>query len=115
VAAESFINFGWLGPILIMIPLGIFFDYFQHTFLARDSGWVLNAVGIALIPSFLSMEHQLTQYLGGIVQCVAMILLVLWPVLRVRARQGESAPLSDVAPRVAGGLRMPVAMPRRFL
>lgn len=113
--AESFINFGWWGPFLIMIPLGIFFDYFQHAFLARDSGWVLNAVAIALIPSFLGLEAQLAQYLAGIVQCIAVFLLVLWPVLRVRLREGKSALQPETAQRVAGGLRTPWPAPRRFL
>ncbi len=113
--AESFINFGWWGPFLIMIPLGIFFDYFEHAFLAHDSGWVLNAVAIALIPNFLAVESQLAQYLAGILQCVAVVLLVLWPVLRLRLREGKSALQPETAQPVAGGLRMPWPAPRRFL
>lgn len=113
--AESFINFGWWGPFLIMIPLGIFFDYFQHAFLARDSGWVFNAVGIALIPNFLAIESQLAQYLAGILQCVVVLLLVLWPVLRVCLREGKSASQPETSQRFAGGLGMPLPVPRRFL
>ena len=112
-AAESFINFGWLGPFLIMIPLGIFFDYFQHAFLARDSGWVFNAIGIALLPNFLAVESQLAQYLAGILQCVVVVLLVLWPLLHVRLREGKSVPRQDATQCVAG--LMPVPAPRRFL
>jgi hypothetical protein len=113
--AESFINFGWWGPFLIMIPLGIFFDYFQHAFLARDSGWVMNAIGIALIPNYLRLEAQLAQYLGGFIQCIAVALLVLWPVLCVRIREGKGAPRPETAPRITGGLRTPWPAPRRFL
>lgn len=113
--AESFINFGWWGPFLVMIPLGIFFDYFQHAFLARDSGWVLNAIGIALIPSFLALESQLAQYLAGILQCVVVALLVLLPVLHVQFRGGKSCAQPAPAELVTGGLRMPLAVPRRFL
>jgi len=111
--AESFINFGWWGPFLVMIPLGIFLDYFQHTFLARDSGWVLNAVGIALIPSFLAVESQLAQYIAGIMQCIGVALLVLWPVLHVQRRDGQSTrPLrSEFVP---SGLGMPSLAPKRF-
>ncbi|HYY70686.1 MAG TPA: hypothetical protein VE734_13235 [Terriglobales bacterium] len=112
--AESFINFGWWGPLLVMIPLGIFFDYLQHAFLARDSGWVLNAIGIALIPTFLTVESQLAQYLAGILQCIAVVLLVLWPVLHTRLREGKNAPQLDDFERVAR-LRMPLMEPRRFL
>ncbi len=113
--AESFINFGWWGPFLVMIPLGIFLDYFQHTFLARDSGWILNAIGIALVPSFLPIEAQLAQYVAGILQCVAVALVVLWPVLHVRLRGAASSPRPARAEPVTGGLRMPSLAPRRFL
>jgi hypothetical protein len=113
--AESFINFGWWGPFLIMIPVGVFFDYFQHTFLARDSGSVLNAIGIALLPSFLAVESQLAQYLAGIAQSIVVVLFVLWPVLHLRRREGKDVPQAACTPRIASGLRMPLALPRRFL
>jgi len=113
--AESFINFGWWGPFLIMIPLGIFFDYFQNVFLARDSGWVLNATGIALIPPFLALESQLAQYLAGILQCIVVTLLVMWPVLHVSLRKGKSVVQAETGRRVSYGLRMPLPAPRRFL
>ncbi len=114
-AAESFINFGWWGPFLIMIPLGIFFDYFQNAFLARDSGWVFNAIGIALIPNFLSIESQLAQYLAGILQCVVVALFVLWPMLHVCLREGKSPSQRETSQPLGGGLRMPLPVPRRFL
>jgi len=113
--AESFINFGWWGPFLIMIPVGIFFDYFQHAFLARDSGEVLNAIGIALLPTFLAVESQLAQYLAGIFQSIAVVLFVLWPVLSAQMRKGNDVPQPASTPRIAGGLRMPLPVPRRFL
>jgi len=114
--AESFINFGWWGPFLIMIPVGMFFDYFQHTFLARDSGAVLNAIGIALIPTFLAVESQLAQYLAGIIQAIVVVLLVLWPVLRLRSREEQkvAVPTSSLRPAF-GGLRVSLPVPRRFL
>jgi hypothetical protein len=112
--AESFINFGWWGPFLIMIPLGIFFDYFQHAFLARDSGWVMNAIGIALIPSFLAVESQLAQYVSGILQCVGVALFVLWPVLHVQLRGGKGN-TEAAAERVIGRLPTPLPALRRFL
>ena len=113
--AESFINFGWWGPFLIMIPLGVFFDYFQHAFLARDSGAVLNAIGIALLPTFLGLESQLAQYLAGILQSIVVVLIVLWPVLHTQHREGNDVSQPEGALRVAGGLRMPLAARRRFL
>jgi hypothetical protein len=110
--AESFINFGWLGPFLIMIPVGIFFDYFQRAFLARDSGWVLNAIGIVLIRNFINLESQLAQYLGGIVQCIVAVLIVLWPVLHMQLRTERS---QGWAKSMTGGLRTPLAIARRSL
>jgi len=113
--AESFINFGWWGPFLIMVPMGIFFDYFQRAFLARDSGAVLNGIGIALVPTFLGVDSQLAQYLAGIVQSIVVVLLVLAPVLRLRFREGRDVPQPASTARLAGGLRMRSMMPRRFL
>ena len=111
--AESFINFGWWGPFLIMIPVGIFFDYFQHAFLARDSGAVMNAIGIALIPTFLAVESQLAQYFAGISQSIVVVLLVLWPVLRMRYRAGTATRRQERTPSLAGEIRIPLAVPRR--
>jgi len=111
--AESFINFGWWGPFLIMIPVGIFFDYFQHAFLARDSGAVMNAIGIALIPTFLAVESQLAQYFAGIFQSIVVVLLVLWPVLRMRYRAGTATRRQERTPSLAGEIRIPLAVPRR--
>ena len=76
---------------------------------------MLNAIGSALIPSFLAVEAQLAQHVAGILQCIAVVLLVLWPVLHVRTRQGDSTSLPDPDLRVARGLRMPWPAPRRFL
>lgn len=109
---ESFINFGWWGPFLVMIPLGIFMDYFQHAFLAHDSGWVLNAIGVALVPTFLSVESQLAQYIAGILQCVCVALLVLWPVLHVQLRAAKRK--AQTIDHIPGELRMPILVPRRF-
>ena len=84
---ESYINFGWMGPLLVMIPLGFLFDFYQTTFLEGGSGHVFNAIGVALIPAFMGIESQLAQYLGGVVQAIAISLLVLVPVLHVRLRR----------------------------
>jgi hypothetical protein len=114
--AESYINFGWWGPFLIMIPVGIFFDYFEYAFLARDAGLVLNAIGIAVLPAFLSVESQLAQYLAGILQTIFVGLFVMWPVLKLRPREGQMPSLLTPARRlVVGGLRFPLAARRRFL
>jgi len=112
--AESFINFGWWGPFLVMIPLGIFLDYFQHTFLASESGWVLNAIGIALVPSFLTVEAQLAQYLAGILQTVVVALLVLWPLLHLTARKAKNSVQREPAEFAPQAVPMAVSMPRQI-
>ena len=32
--AESFINFGWFGVVGVMFTIGVFFDFYQKTFVA---------------------------------------------------------------------------------
>jgi hypothetical protein len=84
--AESFINFGWLGPVLVIFPLGVFLGSVQRIFLRDTSGLLLNSLGVALLPGFLGIEAQLAQYLGGLAQQIALALLVLIPVLKFRNR-----------------------------
>ena len=77
---------------------------------------MLNAIGIALIPTFLAVESQLAQYLAGITQAIVVVLLVLWPVLHLRSREEQKAavPTSSLRPAIGGfGVSLPV--PRRFL
>jgi len=78
---EGYINFSWPGAVGIMFLLGIFFDFYQTTFLSIKSGPLLQAVGVVLLPTFLSIESQLAQYLGGIVQEVVVILIVMLPAI----------------------------------
>lgn len=80
---EGYINFSWPGVIAIMFLLGIFFDFYQTTFLSASSGPWLKAIGIVLLPPFLAIESQLAQYLGGIIQEVVILLLVMIPALKV--------------------------------
>ena len=90
--AEGYISFGWAGALGIMFLLGIFFDFFQSTFLSRASGQVLSALGIVLLPQFMTIESQLGQYVGGIVQQVLFTLLVMLPAMSLR-RKVKRAPL----------------------
>ena len=43
--AESYINFGWLGPLLIMFPSGIFLGSLQRILSHADSGLMFSRVG----------------------------------------------------------------------
>ncbi len=81
--AEGYINFSWPGALGIMFLLGIFFDFYQITFLSKTSGPLLQAIGMVLLPTFLAVELQLAQYLGGILQEVVIILMVMLPAIRM--------------------------------
>jgi hypothetical protein len=82
VLTEGFMNFGWLGAFGVMFLLGVFFDFYQSTFLSRESGILLTALGVVLLPQFLAIESQMAQYLGGIVQQVLFTLIVMAPALK---------------------------------
>ena len=84
VLTESYINFGWPGVVFIMLLLGILFDYIQETFLSKTSGLLFTGIGIILIPYFMVLEAQMAQYLGGMVQRILMIMLIMLPVIRNR-------------------------------
>jgi len=80
---EGYINFSWPGALGIMFLLGIFFDFYQTTFLARRSGPLLQTMGIVLLPTLLAIEAQLAQYLGGIIQEVVVMLIVMLPAIKI--------------------------------
>ena len=82
VLAEAFISFGWVGVIAIMFLLGVFFDFFQSSFLGRSSGLLMTSLGIASLPQMLGLEAQMATYLGGIVQQVSFSLIVMLPIIR---------------------------------
>jgi len=83
VLTEGFMNFGWLGVIGVMFLLGVFFDFYQSTFLSKQSGVLLTALGVVLLPQFMAIESQMAQYLGGIVQQIALALIVMLPALNL--------------------------------
>jgi hypothetical protein len=97
---EGFINFGWAGVVGIMFLAGIFFDFYQRTFLASTSGALMTAIGVILIPQFLSVEAQLAQYLGGIAQQVVVTLIVMLPIISLHGsrRRGLSQPARTMNP-----------------
>ena len=76
---ESYINFGWFGPPVVMFFLGILLGLFDKIFLRPGSGLLLNSVGVALLPQLLPVEAQLAQYIAGVGQQVAVALITLAP------------------------------------
>jgi hypothetical protein len=84
--AEAFINFGWIGVAGIMFLVGVFFDFYQRNFLGKNSGVLLTAVGLIMLPQFLSIESQMAQYLGGILQQVLVTLAIMLPAVQIGVR-----------------------------
>ena len=62
----------------------------------------MTAIGVILIPQFLAVEAQLAQYLGGIVQQVAVTLIVMLPIIRLRQSEGRrvSEPARTMNPNI---------------
>ncbi len=81
--AEAFINFGWAGVVAIMFLVGVFFEFYQRAFLGKSSGALMTGIGVILLPQFLSVESQMAQYLGGILQQVVVGFLVMLPIFRI--------------------------------
>jgi len=76
---ESYINFGWLGPPVVMFCLGILLGLFDRIFLRPGSGLLLNSIGVALLPQLVPVEGQLAQYIAGFGQQIAVALITLAP------------------------------------
>jgi hypothetical protein len=79
---EAFMNFGWIGVIVVMFFMGIVYETYQHCFFSAHSGRFAGAVGLALIMQVITIESQVAQYLGGIGQQLFLTCVLLLPVLR---------------------------------
>lgn len=86
VLAESFINFGWTGVVVIMFLMGVFISVFQSIFFMPKTPMVLAAIGVVLLPSMLAIESQLVQYFGGMIQQVLVAYCVMLPITAVRRK-----------------------------
>ena len=76
---ESYINFGWFGPPVVLFCLGILLGLFDKIFLRPSSGLLLNSIGVVLLPQLLQVEAQLAQYIAGFGQQVAVALITMAP------------------------------------
>jgi hypothetical protein len=61
-------NFGWLGVLAVGMLAGFALGIYEVVFFSTGSGLTATAIGLALLPGFLTIESQLVQYLGGILQ-----------------------------------------------
>jgi hypothetical protein len=86
---ESYINFGWFGPPVVMFCLGIFLGLFDKLLLRPGSGLLLNSVGVALLPQLLPVEPQLAQYIAGIGQQVLVALITLAPMFDLHRNESH--------------------------
>jgi hypothetical protein len=84
---ESYINFGWFGPPIVMFCLGIFLGVFDSILLRPSSGWLLNSIGVVLLPQLLPVESQLSQYIAGIGQQVLVAVIAMAPMLDLHRRE----------------------------
>ena len=100
ILTEGFMSFGWVGVAVIMFLMGIFFDFYQRTFLSRTSGALMTGIGVILLPQFLAIESQMAQYVGGIVQEVVVSLIVMLPIISFHGsrRRAVSEPARAMNP-----------------
>jgi hypothetical protein len=66
--AEGYMNFGWVGILAVGLLCGFVLGIYERVFFSVGSGLTAIAIGLTLLPGFLTIESQLVQYLGGILQ-----------------------------------------------
>jgi hypothetical protein len=103
--AESYINFGWFGPVLVMFFLGILLGSFQRIFLHVGSGQLFSSLGAVLVPHLLAIEGQMAEYLAGLAQQIALVLIVLVPTLKSRVRGNSFQPLTALPHPASSGMQ----------
>jgi hypothetical protein len=79
---EGYISFGWWGVVPLMFAVGVLFDAVRSWFLLPRAGRLLPAIGMVLVVGFLPVESQMAVYLGGVVQQVALTILVVAPAVQ---------------------------------
>lgn len=97
-ATESYINFGWFGPPLVMFCLGLLLGLFEKILLRVKSGLLLSSIGVALLPGLLSIESQMAVYIAGLVQQTFFAVMVLIPVLESSGKKNRPLGREPLAP-----------------
>jgi len=94
---ESYINFGWFGPPLVMFCIGIFLGLFDKVFLRPGSGLLLNSIGVVLLPQLLQVEAQLAEYVAGVGQQIIVALIAMAPLIDLHRQTQHGAQSSFAA------------------
>ena len=76
---ESYINFGWFGPPVVMFCIGVPLGLLDKILLRPSSGLLLNSIGVSLLPGLMPVDPQLAEYFAGVGQQVAVALITLAP------------------------------------
>jgi len=87
---ESYINFGWFGPPMVIFCLGLLLGLFEKILLEVKCGLLFGSIGVALLPGLLSIESQMAVYIAGLVQQIFFAVIILIPVLQLRSNKDRS-------------------------
>jgi len=86
--AEGYMNFGWVGIIGVGLLVGSVLGIYELAFFSVGSSLTAIAVGLTLLPGFLTIESQLVQYLGGILQLTFASVIVFHHATGSRSSDG---------------------------
>ena len=98
--AEGYMNFGWLGVLATGLIVGFVLGVYELAFFSVESSLTAIAVGLAMLPGFLSIESQLVEYLGGILQLVFAAAIVFHQAKGKRSSNGISGAAQTERPSI---------------
>ena len=99
--AEGYMNFGWAGIIPVGLLVGFVLGIYEIAFFPVGSSMTAIAVGLAMLPGFLTIESQLVQYLGGILQLAFAAAIVFH---QAKGKRSSGVPGATQTERFAGAL-----------
>ena len=79
---EGYINFGLIGVAGVMYGVGLILGVIQRCSFGLTSGTLFCAIRVALVPDFMAIESQFSQYFSGLLQKIAVVIIVVLPLLR---------------------------------
>ena len=100
--AEGYMNFGWMGIFGAGLLVGFALGVYEVAFFSIGSSLTAIAVGLAMLPGFLTIESQLVAYLGGILQ-VAFAAGIVFYQAKVK-RSSYGGPTAPQTERFPGAL-----------